>query len=416
MSENNQINYRLRKNLPFGTLYNSQVAALIFVLSLSFKLSAAPGIISANYRSSTLWLYILYTIVEISITLAILLFAKKMGDNFLTATNSLAYRLVCALCSILMTIKATVYFCFCASYLSHELFSGVEPYLLYIAFLAPIVYLGIKGIRTIARSAEIFAIIFFGVIMINLIFLDTDMDFGRNLPIFAIEPSEFFKNAPKFSIYLGDCIPFMFVRIRNKRIPYISMGIALSSLLVNVIVLLGVAMYGDALKMATDLLIHIAAFNQLSLEIGRMEWTNLFAMLMMAILSISFLYRGAINAFLRATNYSLPAKILFPASLAVFSIFIPSARTVTSFATEEFGYFIFALVITIPILLLTILFSKKKKLSGIYNSLDIEYKTKVPLKKQKLSFADGILDDFENSAIKKEEMSANGQLVNKEGR
>ncbi len=414
MDENYKINYRLRKNLPYGTLYNSQVASLIFVLSLSFKLSAAPGIISANYGSSTLWLYLLYTVVEVLVTVAILLFAKGAGDSFLTATNSLAYRLVCALCSILMTIKATVYFCFCASYLSHELFSGVEPYLLYVAFLVPIVYLGIKGTRTIARCAEIFAVIFFGVIMINLIFLDTDMDFGRNLPVFAIEPSEFFKNAPKFGIYLGDCIPFMFVRIRNKRMPYISLGLALSSLLVNVIILLGVAMYGDALKMATDLLIHIAAFNQLSLEIGRMEWTNLFAMLMMAVLSISFLYRGAINAFSRATRYSLPAKILFPISLAVFSIFIPSARTVTSFATEEFGYFIFALVLSIPISLLLTLYAQKRKLRGIYNSLDLEYLTRAKVKRQKLSFADGILDGFENIAINNEELSPSGQLTPKE--
>lgn len=53
----------------------------------------------------------------------------------------------------------------------------------------------------------------------------------------------------------------------------------------------GVAIYGDALKMVSDLLIHIASFNQLSLEIGRMEWTNLFVILAMSVFLYLFVRR-----------------------------------------------------------------------------------------------------------------------------
>ncbi len=411
MQQSYTIKHRLRKNLPQGTLYNSQIAALLFAIGLAFKLSAAPGIISQEYGSSTLWLYLVMTMIELMVCVLIFLFARGRGDSFLMAINSPAYRLICALTSLLMTLKATVYFCFCASYLSHELFSGVEPYLLYIVFLLPIIYLGIKGIKTLARCAEIFSILIFAVIIINLIFLDTDMDFGRNLPIFAIEPTDFFMGMGRYGLWLGDCIPFMFVRIKNKRMPYVSLSVATTSLLVNIIIMLGVAMYGDALKMTTDLLIHIAAFNQLSLEIGRMEWTNLFAMLIISIFSIALLYRGAIDACERAIRAKLPAQLLFPIALACFAIFIPSARDVTDFATGYFGYVFFALAISIPIMLIASLVYHKHKLGNFYKYFECEYVVEsVRNHTPSSSLADGILKGYKHEASTSQQISPNGTL------
>ncbi len=411
MQQSYTIKHRLRKNLPQGTLYNSQIAALLFAVGLAFKLSAAPGIISQEYGSSTLWLYLIMTAIELMACALIFLFARGRGDSFLMAINSPTYRLLCAVISLLMTLKATVYFCFCASYLSHELFSGVEPYLLYIVFLLPIIYLGIKGIKTLARCAEIFSLLIFAVIMINLIFLDTDMDFGRNLPVFAIEPKEFFIGMGRYGLWLGDCIPFMFVRIKNKRMPYISITASATALLINIIIMLGVAMYGDALKMTTDLLIHIAAFNQLSLEIGRMEWTNLFAMLIISIFSIALLYRGAIDACERAIKSKLPAQLLFPIALACFAIFIPSAREVTNFAIEDFGYVFFALAILIPILLMSNLIYSKRKFCNFYKCFESEYVVHNSRNHSpSSSLADGILKGYKQDASQSQQISPNGTL------
>lgn len=410
------VNHRLRKNLPNGTLYNSQVATLIFIVGVAFKLSSAPGIISSQFGSSTLWMFLLYTSLEAILLVAILSFSRMNGDGFLLAQNSASYRIVCALTSILLTLKATFYFCFFSAYITHELFSSTEPYLVYIVFLAPIIYLGAKGMRTVARSAEIFILIFFALITLNLIFLDTDLDFGRNLPVFAVPPSEFFANFPRFGLLIGDFLPFLFIRINDKRMPYITISASITWTLINVVVALGLAIYGNALKMISELLIHIAAFNQLTLEIGRMEWTNLFTMLIMSIFSLSFLFCGAIDSCNRAVKTAIPAKIIFPASLICASVFVPSANSVTYFSMSWFGYVLFATSVFIPLALLVILFASKQKYKGWYACLHAELKVKKRTSAIPNSLADGILDGFKDSAKANEQIMPNGTLQPKENK
>lgn len=408
------IKHRLQKNLPGGTIYNSQVATIIFAVGMAFKLSSAPGLISTRFGSSTTWLFLIYTSIEAICLFAILAFARKNGDAFLMGQNCVFYRVLCGLLSLLMILKATFYFCYSASYLTHELFSGVEPYLVYLMFLVPVIYLGVKGMRTIARCCEIFSVLFFAIILLNLIFLDTDLDLGRNLPVFSMPPKDFFADMPRYGLWLGDFLPFVFIRIRDKKLPYITCSVAITWTLVNVIVMLGVAIYGDALKMVADLLIHIAAYNQLSLEIGRMEWTNLFAMLIMSIFAMSFLFSGSIDACGRAIKTKLPAKILFPLALACSSIFVPSARTVTNFSMQWCGYVMFALSLFLPFAMLTTLIVLKRKHNGWYAYFEDEYKIALPDSPPPDSLADGILEGFKDSAKIEENIMPNGTLQPKE--
>lgn len=408
------IKHRLQKNLPSGTIYNSQVATIIFAVGMAFKLSSAPGLVSTRYGSSTTWLFLIYTSIEAICLFAVLAFARKNGDSFLVGQNSITYRILCGMLSLLMTLKATFYFCYSASYLTHELFSGVEPYLVYVMFLVPVVYLGVKGMRTIARCCEIFSVLFFVIILLNLVFLDTDLDIGRNLPVFSMPPKDFFAQMPRYGLWLGDFLPFAFIRIRNKKLPYISCSVAITWTLVNVIVMLGVAIYGDALKMVADLLIHIAAYNQLSLEIGRMEWTNLFAMLIMSIFAMSFLFSGAIDACERAIKTKLPAKLAFPLALACSAIFVPSARTVTNFSMQWFGYVLFAASVFLPFALLATLYGVKRRYAGWYAHFDEEYVVAHATPSLPDSLADGILQGFKDSAKDEETVMPNGTLQPKE--
>ncbi|MEG2540738.1 MAG: hypothetical protein RSB59_03065, partial [Clostridia bacterium] len=59
------INYGLRNNLPSNTLYNSQVASLVFCCSIAFKLSSLPGLVAKTMHSSTLWAYLFMAAIEI---------------------------------------------------------------------------------------------------------------------------------------------------------------------------------------------------------------------------------------------------------------------------------------------------------------------------------------------------------------
>ncbi|GEM_PF-765370 len=373
MEQNITVKHGLRKNLPLGTMYNSQAASIVFMVGVAFKLSAAPGMISDYYGSSTLWVFLSFSFLELLCAIMIFAFSRMSGDSLLTSLPSPTYKACCALASLLLIAKCTFYFCYCASYLTHELFTGAQPVFIYVLLIVPIVYLGAKGTRSIARSCELFAPLFFAVIVLNLAFLDTELDVGRNLPVFSVSPAEFFGNLPRFGLWLGDLLPFVFIRIRNKRFPYITTSIASTWTLANIIVLLGIAIYGNALKTVSDLLIHIAGFNQLSLEIGRMEWTNLFVILAMSVFSVSFLYDGANNACMRAFGTAVPSKILCPASILATSIFVTSTQSVTDFALGKFGYALSAASLAIPVIMLICAIVRKKKMPSLYTCLDEEY-------------------------------------------
>lgn len=398
---NSTIKHGLRKNLPIGTIYNSQAAAIIVAVGFAFKMSSTPGILSAEFGSSTFWIFLSFTAVETICVFFVFAFARMGGDALLQATDSVAYKAVCLVASCWLGLKTVFYFCHCSSYLTHELFTGTQPFLIYVLFLLPVVFLGLNGTRSIARSCELFVPLFLAVAILNLAFLDSDMDFGRNLPVFSKNPSEILLAMPRYGLWLGDFFPFVFVRLRNKKMPYITLGMAATWTIANLIVLIGVALYGNALKMVSDLLIHIASFNQLSLEIGRMEWTNLFGILMMSLYSLAFLYNGANEACKRALGTSLPSKIACPAAVLCSALFSPSLQEVTDVALGRFGYFLSATAFILPVLLFAIASAKKKKHPCLYACLDAEYAT-VKTTTVPNSSRDGVLYSYKKSNPKKE--------------
>ena len=387
------------KNLSGDTIYNSQVATLVFLVGIAFKISAAPAMINQEFGSSTFWAYLGYSAVDVVATLIVFVFARSNGDAFLTSTNSVLYRALAFVASLYMTIKGVFHFSYASSYLTHELFVGLEPSLIYLLFLLPVVYLGAKGISTLARTSEIFFPAIFLMLALNLVFLKTKADFARVLPVFSREPSELLGLFPRYGLWLGDMLPFVFVRIKDKKLPYATIGVVGTWLFVNLVLLLGVAIYGDALKTVSDLLIRIAGFNSLSKDIVRTEWSNLIAALTTSIVSLAFSYFGALSAMRRAIKTDLPIKIAYPLAILLTVLIVPSAQSVTKFATESFGYVLFALAIVLPLLFICALALAKRKYPSIQKLLDDEY---VKFKQQTPdidSNAVGLLDGFkrENS-------------------
>ncbi|MDE5601454.1 MAG: hypothetical protein K2J16_03045 [Clostridia bacterium] len=405
------IQHGLYKNLPDGTVYNSQAATLIFALGVAFKVSAAPGILSEYYGSSTLWAYMLLSFFDLISLCAVFAFVRMRGDGLLRTTGSKLYKLCCGAAAIWFIAKGTFYFCYCSSYLTHELFAGVEPSIFYLLLLAPITYMGIKGARSISRTCEIFVPLFFALILFNLVFLETDLDIGRNLPIFAVEPKNFFSELFHYGVWLGDAVPFAFLRIKNKRMPYLSVGVAITYALINIVVFLGVAIYGEALKTVSDLLIHIAIFNQLSMDIGRVEWTNLFAVVAMSILSLSFIFFGCTAASDRAIGFTLPARIIYPIVVAVVSLATRSTQIISQFSIGWIGFVMFAFALVIPLTMLGNLMYTKHKLAGIYKCLDDEYMPHPPLRPSAPdSLADNILVGMKEEAEATQTVMQNGML------
>lgn len=328
---------------PAATIYNSQAGSIIFACGIVFKVSSLPGLVAQNLAEATLWLYMFMSAVDLLCLVAIYAFSRSGADAFLSQTRPLFYRVLCGLMSLYLVLKGFAYFVYTVIFLTVDLFAGIDLYIVVIVLAVPVVYIGAKGFRAVARSAELLAPVLFFLILLNLVFLKTDLDFGRNLPLTALPPSDFFKEGLRYSLWLGDMFPLLFVRLKNKRLPHFALGAGVSYALVLTVAMLAVAMYGRALPYVYNMLIRIAGFNQLSLEIGRLEWAALFVVVVMAVEGMSLAVAGAGESCRRAVGTPVPAFLLFATATVVGTIAIPTLHEVVDFSlTPPFGYACFA--------------------------------------------------------------------------
>ncbi len=324
------INSAFHKKPITTTIFNSQVGAVIFICAFAHKASSLPALISESIGSSTLWLYVFMSVVDLTCFALTYYFFSDGTDEALE--NSKAYKIGIAILMVFLGLKGVVFFAHSAMYLSHELFVNVSPFVVISILLIPIAYIGTKGIKTIARTCEILFPIVFFIIIANLVFIKSQTDFTRNLPVFAVAPSEFFKTSMQFGLWLCDPFPLIFVRVKNKKRPYVSLSAGCCFILLNVCVLVGMAIYGDSMRLVSNLLVKMAGFNLLSLEIGRLEWTVLFAVMTMGLVTQSLIFWGINECAIRLFKTDVPTKIGWCALLLSLGIFLPSLQTIIDFS------------------------------------------------------------------------------------
>ena len=299
-------------------LYDTQAAALVFCCGIVFKVSSLPGLVAERMLSGTLWLYLFMLTVDALSLAAVLSFARCGGARVLAERKDIPFRVFSAAASLWLILKGVIYFGYTVVFLMVDLFEAVPPYVVIIVLALPVLYLGVKGLRSVARCAELFAPVLFLLVLFNLALLETDLDFGRNLPLAAMPSEDFFARGLTFGMWLGDLIPLAFAEVKRRRkFPALPVGAGVSYALVAVIAMLAVAMYGAALPYAYNMLIRIAGFNKLSIEIGRMEWAAIFVVIVMAVLALSLHFWGAREGCRLATGSSLPASLLFSAGIIV---------------------------------------------------------------------------------------------------
>ena len=331
-------------------LYDTQAAALVFCCGIVFKVSSLPGLVAERMLSGTLWLYLFMLAVDALSLAAVLSFARCGGARVLAERKDIPFRVFSAAASLWLILKGIIYFGYTVVFLMVDLFEAVPPYVVIIVLALPVLYLGVKGLRSVARCAELFAPVLFLLVLFNLALLETDLDFGRNLPLAAMPSEDFFARGLTFGMWLGDLIPLAFAEVKRRRkFPALPVGAGVSYALVAVIAMLAVAMYGAALPYAYNMLIRIAGFNKLSLEIGRMEWAAIFVVIVMAVLALSLHFWGAREGCRLATGSSLPASLLFAAGIIVIPLAIPALQDVIAFSTTGFGYAAFAVSVALSL-------------------------------------------------------------------
>lgn len=346
--QNENINNVFCQKPKITTLYNSQIGAVVFLTTLSFKLSSLPAIVSEYLSSSTLWFYIALSVIDILEFALVYLFFKDGSDEPLS--DKIPYKIGIVILFLFLGLKCVGYFAFAVLFFTVELYVGISPVIVVSILFVPMLYLGFKGGRTIARTAEILAPIILAIIVLNLIFLDCNIDFNRNLPILSMPLKNVAVHSLKYGLWLGNFFPLFFVKVQNKKNPYVSTSVAVTHIITIVAVMVGVAMYGNAMKLLGNLLVEISGFNQLSTEIGRMEWTALFAVIVMGVIEISFLFFGISECSLRLTRSKLPALIIVVGTVLLLSFILPSPQVIADLAhTSTVGVIMLTTSLLLPI-------------------------------------------------------------------
>ena len=355
-----KLNYNLCQQPKTTTLYNSQIGAVVFLATLSYKLSTLPSIVSEYLSSSTLWFYIILSVVDIVEFVLVYLFFCDGSDARLSST--IPYKIGVAFLFLFLGFKSIGYFAFAVLFFTVELYVGISPVIVVAILVVPMLYLGLKGVHTIGRTAEILTPIVFAVIVLNLIFLDCHLDIKRNLPILSLPLKDFVTHSLKYGLWLGNFFPLIFVKVKQKKFPYIPTSVAITHILTIVAVMIGVAMYGDAMKILGNLLVEISGFNQLSTEIGRMEWTALFAVIVMGVVEISFLFYGLTECSVRLVKSKYPAVLVVVTTVFLLSIILPSPQIVADWShSVVIGGVMMAMSLILPIYFLIVKAVYKKK-------------------------------------------------------
>lgn len=328
-----KINNRFCHNPKTTTLYNSQVGGVVVISTLAYKLSSLPSIVSEYLSSSTLWFYLLFVLVDTFAFVITYLFFHDGGDELLH--DDLRYKFGLVFASIFMGFKCLTFFAFSVLFFAIELYVGIAPVIVVTMLIVPVIYLGVKGVVTIARLCEIMVFLILGIIVLNLAFLKADLDIGRNLPVLSTSAKEFFAHSLRYGTWLGNFMPLMFIKVKKKKFPYIPTSFGVTQLLTVIVVMIGVAMYGNAMKIVSNLLIETSGFNQLSTEIGRMEWTALFAVIVMGITEMGFLFYGVMECSVRLTKSKIPFGFILAVVIFLLCTLLPSPQSIADFSHSK---------------------------------------------------------------------------------
>ncbi len=331
-----------------NTIYNSQVAAILFLCTFITRVTSLPSKLSASLGSSSVYALIFLSVIDLVSLFFIYWFSAHNGDAVLTAKNSKIYKLFIFVLMIVLILKGVYIFTLASMFVTTELFGSLSNFIVVAVFFLPILFFALKGLKSISRSAEVFAVFLFLIIMFNILFLKTDIDFSRNLPVLSVDPDQFFYRASKFGFSFGDMLPLLFVKIRHKKLPYISATATIVFVLATLITLIGVAIYGEALRLVNAMIVRLATFSQLSTEIGRMEWTSLFVILIMAVFLNSFIFFGISECTKRLVGSKSVSLVCYPCVLLAVMLLSPSLGHISLFFRQDIGIAFLCFIVLFP--------------------------------------------------------------------
>ncbi len=376
----------VNKVLSKNTIYDKQLACIVFCSAIAFKLSSLPRLLSKSFDSSSFIAMVFLCIFDLLIFYVVYYVISINGYENSLKVFPKTTKFVTFLFLMLLSFKFLFFFSVASFYISSSMFTEIPGNLIVFTLILPILYLAIKGIVPIARTSQILVIFIFIMLALGLIFFNGSVSTNEILPVFTQDFEEFMSNFADFGIWTGDLLPFAFVKLaqNQKRNPLAKVKfslftVPLTYILIIIMMFLGVGLYGSSLVTIENLAVSIPIFNEFTKVVGRLEWLGL----------IPWFLSSVINLSIKLWVLGEIAEPIIKIRKAFYCVFIllivivcsclENFSTVTQFAKNKIvgtTYFVSFAVLTILFLTVSI-FAKKKiqKIKMDEMELKVEGKT-----------------------------------------
>lgn len=270
-------------------IYNRQLAMLILCTAIVAKVTSLPRYISNNIKDMVFLVELILCIVEILTFVVIYLFIKMDGLKILKEKSPVTLKFLLFILLLALIIKMFTAFSSTTIFIISTMFRSVPPYIVIVSLVLPVVYIAFKGLVSLTRSAEVLFWIIYAITIFNLVFYHANMDIMLLLPLLRDDLSVLASGTMSVGAWLGDLSPFLLISLKKRKFPYLAVGVPINYILIMVLVVLGVATFGNAIFIVENVFSYIPIFNEFSLTLGELQWLGLIPWFFMMLLHLSVL-------------------------------------------------------------------------------------------------------------------------------
>ncbi|MDR3292697.1 MAG: hypothetical protein LBT20_01170 [Clostridiales bacterium] len=359
-----------------NTVYKRQFAFLLFFSGTVFKIAFLPSYITEAGGHANLLLIGAYLLFEFLLLIPIFCVVKYnllavLPKNFRAGVMILLF----AFCAVKFSVMSgEAVFC-----ISDNLFKDAYLVFIFFALTALVSYIAVKGSTVLARMSELFIFIVVVCLIVNLITVQSDMDFMFNLPLVGGGTRGFFGTLDRFLLWTGDFVPLMVFTLAAPRntdasqakntprqggsIPRIKDGkkagakkskvlpimIGLTVVIVFAHYVFLNAIFKSAGEKVDNLIVDLGTFNIGNILVGRTDALSLGVWFVMIVLNLSLTMLAATEAssyFLRDRRMGTVAVNVF--AVVLYLVGFKNMSKMFDFATGGIRYFMLAAEIVLP--------------------------------------------------------------------
>ncbi|MDR1939741.1 MAG: hypothetical protein LBQ40_02980 [Clostridiales bacterium] len=333
-------------------IYKRQFAILIFFAGVVFKLAFLPAYLTEIVANDNIFAVAVYLLFDFLCLFLIYYIAKnrvieKLPHN-LRAGIMLALFALFALKFAVMS--GEVSYC-----ISSNLFKDGHVVFVYAAIGALTSYIAVKGGGVLAKMGEIFVVAVVVCLAINLVTVESDVNFMYNLPFFATDGKSFFSALDKYYMWTGDFLPLIVFTITDgkKKSKTMPLMIALTAVTVIAHYAFLNAVFKSGAAKTDNLLVALGTFNIGNILVGRTDALSLTVWFIMAVINLALTLLAATESasyFLKDRRIGTAAVNVFTVLLYIFGL--KNVSKLFDLSTGAIRYFVLAVGTLAPIVII----------------------------------------------------------------